>query len=204
MNNQYDKMADEELIQKLRDGESVVVDYIINKYKYLVRRKAKAMYLLGGENDDLIQEGMIGLFKAIRDYDNAQDNSFASFADMCISRQMYTAIKASQRKKHMPLNSYVSLYEQGNDQDEEKLPPLIDTIQTEKDHNPEELFLDKEYLTRIGEKAKNKLSKLESKVFYLHLKGMDYITIANILDKTPKSIDNALQRIKQKMSVIME
>ncbi len=204
MSNSYDTMTDEQLIQKLRAGESTVTDYIMNKYKYLVRRKAKAMYLLGGESDDLIQEGMIGLFKAIRDYDKNQEASFSSFADMCTTRQMYSAIKASQRQKHIPLNSYVSLYEQNEDQDEEKRPPLIDTIKTEKDYNPEELFLDKEYLLGIGKEVKNRLSKLEHKVLYLYLKGMDYLTIAQILDKTPKSIDNALQRIKQKMSVILE
>ncbi len=204
MSNLYDTMTDEQLIQKLREGEEAVTDYIMNKYKYLVRRKARAMYLLGGENDDLIQEGMIGLFKAIRDYDGSQDASFSSFADMCTTRQMYSAIKASQRQKHIPLNSYVSLYEQGENQEEEKLPPLIDTIQSERDHSPEELFFDKEYLRGIGEEAKSRLSKLENKVFYLHLQGMDYLTIAKILDKTPKSIDNARQRIKQKMSSILE
>ncbi len=204
MSDHYEKMTDEQLIQKLRGGESAVTDYIINKYKYLVRRKAKAMYLLGGENDDLIQEGMIGLFKAVRDYDESQESSFFSFADICISRQMYSAIKASQRQKHIPLNSYVSLYEQGKDQDEEKKPLLIDTIKTEKDNNPEELFLDKEYLMQIGEKAKTRLSRLEKRVLQLYLIGVDYLTIAQILDKTPKSVDNALQRIKQKMSAILE
>lgn len=200
----YDTMTDEQLIRKLRDGEAAITDYIMDKYKYMVRKKAKAMYLLGGENDDLIQEGMIGLFKAIRDYDVNQDASFYSFAELCVSRQMYTAIKLSQRQKHMPLNSYVSLYEQGDEVSEDKQSPLIDMIQTEKENNPEELFLDKEYLQNISVELKGRLSALENKVFYLHLLGTDYRTIAKLLDKSPKSIDNALQRIKQKMSVILE
>lgn len=202
--NSYDTMTDEQLIQKLREGDTAITDYIMDKYKDLVRKKAKAMYLLGGENDDLIQEGMIGLFKAIRDYDLAQETSFHYFADLCISRQMYSAIKASQRQKHMPLNSYVSLYQEGEEGKEEHQSPLIDTIQAEKENNPEDLFLDKEYLQGMREKLDNRLSPLEKKVLYLHLQGTDYQTIAILLDKSPKSIDNALQRIKQKMSQILE
>lgn len=197
--NKYDKMADEQLLRKLREGESDITDYIMDKYKYLVRKKAKAMYLLGGENDDLIQEGMIGLFKAVRDYDVNQETSFYSFADLCISRQMYTAIKLSQRQKHMPLNSYVSLYEQKEDVNEEKQQPLIELLRAEKDNNPEELFLDKEYFSMLEQELKNRLSDLESRVLHLHLMGEDYRSIAQLLGKSPKSIDNALQRIKKKM-----
>ena len=162
------------------------------------------MYLLGGENDDLIQEGMIGLFKAVRDYDLKQDMSFASFAELCVSRQMYTSIKLSQRQKHIPLNSYVSLYETGGSAEEEKQPPLIEQLRTEQMNNPEELFLDKEYFAMMEQELKNRLSDLESRVLHLHLLGEDYRSIAKLLDKSPKSIDNALQRIKQKMSVILE
>ena len=195
-------MADEQLLRKLREGESDITDYIMDKYKYLVRKKAKAMYLLGGENDDLIQEGMIGLFKAVRDYDINQENSFYSFADLCISRQMYTAIKLSQRQKHMPLNSYVSLYEQKEDANEEKQQPLIELLQAEKENNPEELFLDKEYFLMLEQELKERLSDLENRVLHLHLMGEDYHSIAKLLDKSPKSIDNALQRIKKKMQDI--
>ena len=202
--NNYDLMADEQLIRKLRGGETAITDYIMDKYKNLVRKKAKAMFLLGGENDDLIQEGMIGLFKAVRDYDESQETSFYSFADLCISRQMYTAIKLSQRQKHMPLNSYISLYEQEDNDEENKRQPLIDLLQTEKDNNPEELFLDKEYFSMMEQELKRRLSDLESRVLHLHLMGEDYRSIARLLDKSPKSIDNALQRIKQKMSVILE
>ena len=189
----YGKMTDEQLICNLRAGEQEITDYVMDKYKFLVKKKAKEMYLLGGENDDLIQEGMIGLFKAVRDYDSEQGTSFASFADLCISRQ-----------KHMPLNSYISLYEQGEDTQEEKQQPLIETIQTMKDNNPEELFLNKEYLQMIEQELKQRLSDLENRVLHLHLLGIDYQTIAKLLDKSPKSIDNALQRIKAKMAGIVQ
>ena len=200
----YDKLPDEQLIKNLRAGETAIMDYIINKYKFMVRKKAKAMYLLGGENDDLIQEGMIGLFKAVRDYDVNQENSFQSFADLCVSRQMYTAIKLSQRQKHMPLNSYVSLYDSGDENSEDKQSPLIDQLQGEKENNPEELFIDKEYFSMMEQELKKRLSDLESRVLHLHLMGEDYRSIATLLDKSPKSIDNALQRIKQKISLILE
>lgn len=195
--SKYDAMTDEQLIKKLRSGENEITDYIIDKYKFLVKKKAKAMYLLGGENDDLIQEGMIGLFKAVRDYDESQEASFYSFAALCISRQMYTAIEASKRQKHIPLNSYISLYEEGDEQ------PLIDTIQTVKESNPEKLLLNKEYFEMMEAELKKNLSDLENRVLYLHLLGMDYQKIAELLDKSPKSIDNALQRIKGKTEKII-
>ena len=200
----YQSMTDEQLIKRQREGDSAVVDYIMDKYKNLVRKKAKAMYLLGGENDDLIQEGMIGLFKAVRDYDSDQDAFFYSFADLCIARQMYTAIEASKRKKHIPLNSYVSLYEEGSVSEEQSQPPLIDVIQSEKVSNPEAIFLDKEYLERIENELQDSLSELENKVLYLHLLGTDYQTIGNLLGKSSKAIDNALQRIKSKAQIILK
>ena len=199
----YETMTDEQLVRRLREGETAITDFIMDKYKYLVRKKAKAMYLLGGENDDLIQEGMIGLFKAVRDFDVNKEVSFSSFAELCISRQMYTAIKLSQRQKHLPLNSYVSLYDVNDEQSEEKRSPLIEQLQTMKDNNPEELFLDKEYFATLERELKERLSDLESRVLHLHLMGEDYRSIAKLLDKSPKSIDNALQRIKQKMFDIL-
>lgn len=194
----YDEMTDEQLIGFLRSGEKEITDYIMDKYKFLVKKKAKAMFLLGGENDDLIQEGMIGLFKAVQDYDESMETSFYSFADLCISRQMYTAIEASQRQKHIPLNSYVSLYDEGEDQ------PLIESIESLNDRNPEDLFLDKEYLQMIKKELEQNLSDLENRVLYLHLQGIDYQTIAKLLDKSSKSIDNALQRIKNKTEKIIK
>lgn len=196
--NKYDKVTDEQLIRHLRSGENEIVDYIMDKYKFLVKKKAKAMFLLGGENDDLIQEGMIGLFKAVQNYDETQEASFYSFADLCVSRQMYTAIEASRRQKHLPLNSYISLYTDGEDQ------PLIESIESMIDRNPEELFLDKEYIQMLKLELEQNLSDLESKVLYLHLQGIDYHTIAKLLNKSAKSIDNALQRIKNKTEKIIK
>lgn len=196
--NKYKTLTDEQLIRRLRGGESEIADFIIEKYKCLVKKKAKAMFLLGGENDDLIQEGMLGLFKAIRDYNLEQETSFASFADLCISRQMYTAIKLSQRQKHIPLNNYVSLYEKVKSDRDERRSTLLEQLETEQDNNPEELFLDKEWETMMKQALEEKLSDFENRVLHLHLMGEDYRNIAKLLDKSPKSIDNALQRIKQK------
>ena len=195
----YNKMTDEQLIRKLRNGDKKIIDYIMEKYKNLVRKEANAMYLLGGENDDLIQEGMIGLFKAVQDYNVEQDASFFSFAKLCITRQMYSAIEASKRKKHSPLNSYISLYEKGEDQSS-----LIDTMEAQEETNPEELFVSKEYAELIESRLEESLSDLENRVLYLHLLGTDYRTIAKLLDKSPKTIDNALQRINGKTEKILE
>lgn len=200
----YDQMTDEQLIVALRNGESEITDYIMEKYKHLVRKRAKATFLIGGENDDLIQEGMIGLFKAVRDYDIKQGVSFESFARLCISRQIYSAIEASKRKKHMPLNSYISLYEAGETNQEEKSAPLIESIEPIKENNPETLLLDKEYMELIEARLEEKLSDLEGRVLYLHLLGMDYQKIARFIDKSPKAVDNALQRIKAKVQEILQ
>lgn len=196
-------MTDEQLISRLRGGEKPIMDFLMEKYKGLVRQKAKAMYLWGGENDDLIQEGMIGLFKAVEDYEPDAGASFYSFAELCISRQMYTAIKASQRKKHLPLNSYVSLYTSGKREDGKEALPLAETIEA-AESNPEELLLNTEYANAFEEELKDQLSKLENRVLYLHLMGMDYLKIAEVMDKSPKAIDNALQRIKGKARHILE
>ncbi len=200
----YENIPDEQLVRRLREGESAIMDYIISKYKYLVIRAAKAIYLIGGENDDLIQEGMIGLFKAVRDFDTNQETSFYSFAELCISRQMYTAIKMSQRQKHMPLNSYVSLYDVSKSDYDDKQSPLIEQLEIESNSNPEELFLDKERMQMLVEELNERLSDMERRVLHLHLHGEDYRSIAELLDKSPKSIDNALQRIRQKMRTILE
>ncbi len=200
----YDQMTDEQLIVALRNGESEITDYIMEKYKHLVRKRAKAMFLIGGENDDLIQEGIIGLFKAVRDYDIKQGVSFESFARLCISRQIYSAIEASKRKKHMPLNSYISLYEAGETNQEEKSAPLIESIEPIKENNPETLLLDKEYMELIEARLEERLSDLEGRVLYLHLLGMDYQKIARFIDKSPKAVDNALQRIKAKVQEILQ
>ena len=201
--NKYETMTDEQLIRALRDGERGVMDFIMVKYKSMVRKKARAMFLLGGENEDLIQEGMIGLIKAVRDYDAAQGASFASFAELCVSRQMYSAIEASRRKKHLPLNSYISLYEEGETEDDGRNVPLIDTIESEGESDPEAIYFGKEYTEAFVEQLKERLSPLEKHVLYLHLMGTDYRTIAELLDKSPKSVDNALQRIKSKVEKML-
>lgn len=200
----YEEMTDEQLIQRLRDGETAITDFIMDKYKGLVRQKAKAMFLLGGENDDLIQEGMIGLFKAVRDFDGKQGGPFARFADLCISRQMYTAMEAAGRKKHIPLNNYVSLYDTEHGNSEEKRSPLIDTIQSEQEQNPEELFLDKELWNYLSQELEKRLSPMERRVLSLYLLGMDYHRIAEIMEKEPKAVDNAIQRVRAKASALIE
>ena len=195
----YETLTDEQLIAKLRSGEKEIIDYLMEKYKNLVRKEANAMFLLGGENDDLIQEGMIGLFKAVQDYEPDQGASFYSFAKLCITRQMYSAIEASKRKKHSPLNSYVSLYETGEDK-----AALIETMEASSETNPEELMISQEYARLLESKLEEQLSDLENRVLYLHLLGTDYKTIARLLDKSVKTVDNALQRIKAKTEKILE
>lgn len=195
---QYETMPDEQLIARLRDGESEIMDFLMIKYKEMVRKKAKEMYLIGGENDDLIQEGMIGLIKAVRNFDLSQGTSFVSFAQLCVSRQMYSAIQASRRQKHFPLNSYVSLYDSKEGQEEDSSVPLIDTIEPGVENNPETLYFGKEATQAFIAQLEKTLSDLESRVLYLHLTGADYRTIAKILDKSPKVVDNALQRIRGK------
>ena len=200
--NTYNKIPDEQLICRLRNGEDEIMDYLMIKYKSMVRRKARAMYLIGGDNDDLIQEGMIGLIKAVRDFDSEAGQSFSSFAELCVSRQMYSAIASSKRKKHIPLNSYVSLYDEGNHEDEKTLP-LIDTIEPEVENNPETLYFGKESSEAFIEELKENLSDLENRVLYFHMLGTNYRDIANLLDKSPKTIDNALQRIRTKAGKLL-
>lgn len=201
--SKYDRMTDEQLLCDYKNGNQEIMDYLMVKYKSMVRKKARAMYLLGGENEDLIQEGMIGLIKAVRDFDVTQKTSFSSFAELCVSRQMYSALEASNRKKHLPLNSYVSLYEDSEQVGEGRSLPLIDTIESSKENDPEVLYFGKEYTEAFAEQLKELLSPLENHVLYLHLMGTDYRTIAELLGKSPKSVDNALQRIKTKAQKIL-
>lgn len=201
--SKYDRMTDEQLLCDYKNGNQEIMDYLMVKYKSMVRKKARAMYLLGGENEDLIQEGMIGLIKAVRDFDETQKTSFSSFAELCVSRQMYSAIESSNRKKHLPLNSYISLYEDSEQEGEGRNLPLIDTIESSKENDPEVLYFGKEYTEAFAEQLKELLSPLENHVLYLHLMGTDYRTIAELLGKSPKSVDNALQRIKTKAQKIL-
>lgn len=198
----YEKKTDEELIMDFRGGDAAIMDYLLEKYKPMVKKKAKAMYLLGGDSDDLIQEGMIGLFKAVRDYDSAQEASFGTFAQICVTRQLYSAIRASRRKKHLPLNSYISLYD-NEEISEEKESELIQIQNIASTNNPEDLVIHKESEDSFMNELEGNLSELERKVLYLHLLGTDYRTIAKLLGKSPKAVDNALQRIKTKAEELL-
>ena len=198
----YEKKTDEELSMDFRGGDTAIMDYLLEKYKPMVKKKAKAMYLLGGDSDDLIQEGMIGLFKAVRDYDSAQEASFGTFAQICVTRQLYSAIRASRRKKHLPLNSYISLYD-NEEISEEKESELIQIQNIASTNNPEDLVIHKESEDSFMNELEGNLSELERKVLYLHLLGTDYRTIAKLLGKSPKAVDNALQRIKTKAEELL-
>lgn len=189
----YEAFSDEELIEKLRQGEDDITDYILEKYKPLVRNKTNAMYLIGGETEDLIQEGMIGLFKAIRDYKPDKDASFYHFAELCINRQLYSALEASNRKKHQPLNSYISLSEQ------EHPDAVAAELLVDKESGPEQTVIEQEVWEEYKKRLAQKLSRMENQVLQYYLDGNHYIQIAEMMGKSPKSIDNALQRIRQKI-----
>lgn len=203
MYEDYQNSTDEELIDRLRQGEKQITDYIMDKYKNLVRKKAKSMYILGADKDDLIQEGMIGLFKAVRDYDAGRDASFYTFADLCVSRQMYTAVQASGREKHAPLNSYISLYanlaENGQEENDNTETALVNRLTSGTDTNPEALLIDKENVADIEAAIETELSGFEKQVLDLYLTGMSYSQIAKVLGRDEKSADNALQRLKGKI-----
>lgn len=192
----YEAFSDEELIEKLRQGENDITDYILEKYKPLVRKKTNAMYLIGGETEDLIQEGMIGLFKAIRDYRSDKDASFYHFAELCINRQLYSALEASNRKKHQPLNSYISLSDQDNQ------GAVAAELLVDQERGPEQMVIEQELWEEYKKRLEQNLSKMENKVLQYYLDGNHYIQIAEIMGKSPKSIDNALQRIRQKIRQI--
>ena len=194
----YAEISDEELIVRLRDGESEITDFIMDKYKNFVKSKAKAMFILGADTEDLIQEGMIGLFKALRDYDIGRDASFHTFADLCISRQMYTAVQASRRQKHTPLNTYISIYSNMAESEGEEAY-LVEALQSVADKSPEEVLIDKENIAGLEQTIEQALSPFENQVLDLYVTGMSYVQIAHVLGRDEKSTDNALQRIKSKI-----
>lgn len=190
------KLSDEELIGRLREGQEEIMEAILDRYKNLVRKRANAMFLIGGENEDLIQEGMIGLFKAIRDFQPDRESSFFHFADLCISRQIIHAVEAAGRKKHQPLNSYVSL---SSPSPEEGLP-FMDLLLKMETQNPEQLVIERENARAMELCMEKSLSKMERQVVKHYLQGLNYREIAEIMGKKPKSIDNALQRIRGKLT----
>lgn len=190
----YKDVTDEQLIEQLRGGQTKVMDYLMEKYKNLVRKRANALYLIGGETEDLIQEGMIGLFKAVQDYRSDKEVSFYHFAELCVNRQMYTAVEASQRKKHTPLNTYVSL-----DAGQEKESAYLESGNHPQTLNPETLFISQETVRLLLKQVNERLSPMERQVLALYLEGMNYHQIAEHMGKTPKAVDNALQRIRGKI-----
>ena len=190
------------IVLKANKGDKIALDYIINKYKNFVRVKAKSYFLIGADKEDIIQEGMIGLYKAIRDFDGTKTNSFKCFAEVCITRQIITAIKTATRQKHIPLNSYVSLNKPIYDEESERT--LLDIISTTIVTDPEELIISKEELRRIESKMNELLSNLELEVLELYLNGKTYQYIADRLNRDVKSIDNALQRVKRKLEKHLE
>ena len=193
---QYDGIKDEELISRFKNGESEILDYLMEKYKNMVRKKARTMFLIGGENDDLIQEGMIGLFKAVRDYQPDKDATFQTFASICVDRQIYNAIQSSNRQKHQPLNSYVSLSEQGGENEEHLGDTWVE--------NPESIIIDQENVENLEQEITTTLSPMENQVLEYYLAGNGYGEIAELMGKTPKSIDNALRRIRTKIKEQLE
>lgn len=193
---QYDGIKDEELISRFKNGESEILDYLMEKYKNMVRKKARTMFLIGGENDDLIQEGMIGLFKAVRDYQPDRDAAFQTFASICVDRQIYNAIQSSNRQKHQPLNSYISLSEQDGENEEH--------LGDNWGENPESIIIDQENVQDLEQEITETLSPMENQVLEYYLAGNGYGEIAQIMGKTPKSIDNALQRIRIKIREQLE
>lgn len=193
---QYDGIKDEELISRFKNGESEILDYLMEKYKNMVRKKTRTMFLIGGENDDLIQEGMIGLFKAVRDYQPDRDAAFQTFASICVDRQIYNAIQSSNRQKHQPLNSYISLSEQDGENEEH--------LGDNWGENPESIIIDQENVQDLEQEITATLSPMENQVLEYYLAGNGYGEIAQIMGKTPKSIDNALQRIRIKIREQLE
>ena len=193
----YANLSDEELVELSASGDRRATEHLLSKYKNLVKNRAKAYFLVGADRDDIVQEGMIGLFKAIRDFDITKQASFLGFAEVCIKRQIITAVKASTRQKHLPLNSYISLSDPVYEDNPEL--SLLDKIAQRDSVGPEEMFLRREMAEHIGTEIENKLSSLEKTVLSLYLSGMNYQEIAIELNRTPKSIDNALQRIKRKL-----
>lgn len=191
----YTTLKDEELIELIQNGQSDATEYMLKKYYPLVKKSIRTLYLIGADTEDLSQEGMIGLFKAIQNYQCNHTASFYTFAKLCIDRQIYSAIKASNRKKHSPLNSYISFYSKVNEDEME----LIDNLEAGIGSNPEQIILDRENTTNIEEILEEHLSKMEKQVLSLYLDGKSYTDIAVELGKTSKSIDNAIQRIREKV-----
>lgn len=191
----YTTLQDEEVISLIHNGQSDATEYLLKKYAPLVKKSIRTLYLIGADTEDLSQEGMIGLFKAIQSYQDDNEASFYTFAKLCIDRQIYSAIKASNRKKHTPLNSYISFYSKMNGDEIE----LIDNLEAGNESNPEHIILDRENTMNIEDILKEHLSPMEKQVLSLYMQGNSYADIGLELGKSSKSIDNSIQRIRDKV-----
>lgn len=198
----YVSMEDEEIVEAAKNNNYIALEYILFKYKNFVRCKSKSYYLIGGDKEDIIQEGMIGLYNAIRDYDKDKLVSFRAFAELCITRQIITAIKTATRQKHIPLNSYISLNKPIYNEESDRT--LLDIVSGLKISDPEELIIGKENLDFIETKMEEILSELELEVLMSYVDGKSYQEIALEMDRQVKSIDNALQRVKKKLEKSLE
>lgn len=200
--SRYEQLEDEMIVELVHQGDSEALDYLIHKYKNFVRAKARSYFLVGADREDIVQEGMIGLYKAIRDFKEDKQSSFKAFAELCITRQMITAIKMATRQKHIPLNCYVSLDKPIYEDDSART--LMDVLSGAKMTNPEELIINREEFDHMEEKMTELLSDLERKVLLLYLEGRSYQEISEELNRHVKSIDNALQRVKRKLEKYVE
>lgn len=202
MKSIYEQTPDEQLVHYARLGDNDALEYLLEKYKNLVRSKVRSYFLIGADRDDIMQEGMIGLYKAIRDFKPDKQSGFRAFAELCVTRQIITAIKTATRQKHIPLNSYVSLNKPIYDEESDRT--LMDVISGAKVTNPEDMIINQEDFNHIEEKIGELLSDFEWEVLTAYLQGRSYQEIAEKLDRRVKSIDNALQRVKKKLEKYLE
>ena len=198
MQNEFEQLKDEQIIAKIREGDEKALSYMINKYKELVNMKVSKYFMIGAEKEDIVQEGLIGLYKAIKDFNPQKQNTFKSFANICIERQLITAIKSSNRQKHIPLNSYLSLNMSAYDNNDDDSVELIDTFNSKTTEDPLETITKQEYYKEVEDIIDKHLSKFEKQVLKRFMNGESYVTIANKLDSPVKSVDNAIQRIRKK------
>ena len=193
----YSQMSDIEIIKRINEKDDDAIEFMIKKYGNIVKREVRTVFIIGAETDDLLQEGMIGLFKAIRDYESDKGAAFSTFATLCVRRQIQTAINNSNRQKHIPLNSYISLYAEDNEYGYE----LGENLEAdEAEANPLDMVIARERQNALNERIESELSPLEKKVLKLYLEGLSYNEIGFRLDKSEKTVDNALQRIRKKLS----
>lgn len=200
--NRYAALTDEQIVKIGQRGDDEAVEFLLEKYKYFVRSKARGYFLIGADHEDIVQEGMIGLYKAVRDFKEERLSSFRAFAELCITRQIITAIKMATRQKHIPLNSYVSLNRPVYDDDSDRT--LLDTIAKAEQANPEDLFIGREDMQVIEERLGKVLSPLEKQVLMLYMEGKSYQQISEEIGRHAKCIDNALQRVKRKVTKYLE